>query len=76
MFFVTGYANWYVLLPRVVLAGQCQGTVIDTPNVDWYTECRLVHFRETHYTRTKQRAIQVSHLSELHIHNTQLYSFV
>ena len=36
MFFVPGDANWYVPPPRVILAGQCQGTLNGIPNAEWY----------------------------------------
>ena len=34
-------------LRGVVLAGLYQDTLIGTPNANWYTKCRLVHFRDT-----------------------------
>ena len=54
MFFVPGYANWYVLPPRIVLAGQCQGTLIGIPNANWYTEADWYNF-ETPRWDTKTR---------------------
>ena len=32
MFFVPRYADWYVMLPRIVLAGLYQGILIGTLN--------------------------------------------
>ena len=44
---VPGYVDWYVMPPRGVLAGLYQGTLICTPNPDWYTKNADWHTFET-----------------------------